>query len=86
MKTKQIVSYVLTALVGMVLAALLIVFIFGLTPSQITSRRNNQAIFNILNNYHRVTHIALVYDNDTFWFYGENLEAVKTKGAVLLSP
>jgi len=64
--------------IAMVVAGIIINMIaLGLTPSQITTRRNSQTFYNISAGFRNVTHISLEYNSDIFWFYGENLALVE---------
>jgi len=55
----------------------LILVCLWLDAPQRASRRENRLIASIFNYYHLVTNIYLDYNNNTFRFYGESLEAAK---------
>ena len=82
MKTNINISRLARVFAHMALFALLIVLYFVLTSSRRAERTDNRMARDILNGYHNVTKISMEYNDNIFWFSGDNLEPVKT----LLNP
>ena len=76
MKTN--ITKILRITIGIALVLMsILLYLEMLTPSQRESRRETQAILNILNGYTNVTKISIKYNDTIFLFYGDNLEPIK---------